>query len=160
MKTYGDVLVEYEFPPEAKGADADGNPSGKQTVGLLQRRHVRVERIVYIGNESNSLEDVESGLIHSAENVYTEYPDSKRDEWQTVIVPTHRKISLSVLAKESGLSRRMLIDARLGHSRPHPKNRELLAAKLLVFNIYYELAFTSCPPAIWMTFLGEPLRYV
>jgi hypothetical protein len=27
------------------------------------------------GKESNSLEEGESGLIHSAQNVYTEYPD-------------------------------------------------------------------------------------
>lgn len=60
--------------------------SGKQTVELLQRRHLEVAQIKYIGKESNNLEDVEAGLIHSAQNVYTEYVDSRRDEWQTVIV--------------------------------------------------------------------------
>jgi DNA polymerase III epsilon subunit-like protein len=62
VKTYGEVLLEYEFHPEAKCADADGNPSGKRTVGLLQRRHVRIDEIKYIGKESNSLEEVEVGL--------------------------------------------------------------------------------------------------
>src|ERR1700722_9647063 len=33
-----------------------------------------------VGKESNSLEDVESGVIHSEEDVYTEYADSRRDE--------------------------------------------------------------------------------
>jgi hypothetical protein len=46
-------------------------PSGKQTIGLLQRRHVRIDEIKYIGKESNSLEEFEAGLIHSAQNVYT-----------------------------------------------------------------------------------------
>ncbi len=55
--------------------------------GLLQRRHARIAQIKYIGKESNSLEEVESGLIHSEQNVYTEYPDPRRDEWQTKIVP-------------------------------------------------------------------------
>jgi len=41
VKTYGEVLREYEFHPGAKSADAKGKPSGKQTFGLLRRRHVR-----------------------------------------------------------------------------------------------------------------------
>ncbi len=128
VKTYGEILREYEFHPEAKCADADENPSGKQTIGLLQRRHVRVDQIKYIGKESNSMEDVESGMIHSAQNVYTEYPDPRRDEWQMKIVPALKKVPLPHLMNLSGLSRRMLIDARAGRSRPHRKNQELLAS--------------------------------
>jgi hypothetical protein len=79
VKTYGDVVREYEFHPEAKCADAEGNTCERQTVGLLQRRNIRIDQIKYIGKESNSLEEIESGLIHSAENVYTEYPDARRD---------------------------------------------------------------------------------
>jgi len=87
VKTYGEVLREYEFHLGGKSADAKGKPSGKQTVGLLRRRHVRVERIIYIGRESNRLEEIEAGVIHSPESVYTEYPDPRRDEWQTRILP-------------------------------------------------------------------------
>ena len=75
VKTYGEVLREYEIHPESKCADASGRPCGKQTAGLLQRRHVRIDQIKYIGKESNSLEEVGAGLEHSAENVYTLYPD-------------------------------------------------------------------------------------
>jgi len=87
VKTYGEVFREYEFHLGAKSADGKGKPSGKQSVGLLQRRHVRVERIVYIGRESNRLEEIEAGMIHSPESVYTEYPDPHRDEWETKILP-------------------------------------------------------------------------
>ena len=130
VKTVGEFLSEYEFHPEPKCADANGNPCAKQTIGLLQRRHVQIELVKYIGKESNSLEDVESGIVHSAQNVYTEYPDRQRDEWQTKIVPALNKkeISVSRLVKLSGLSRRTIIDARTGHRRPHPKNQELLTA--------------------------------
>ena len=128
VKTYGEVLEEYEFHPEAKCADADGNPCGKQTVGLLQRRHIEVSLIKYIGKESNSLEEVEAGLIHSAQNVYTEYVDTRRDEWQMIILPALKKARLSDLAKMSDRSRRMLMKARAGTTRPHRKNRERLAA--------------------------------
>jgi hypothetical protein len=30
------------------------------------------------------LEDVESGLMHAAESVYTEYPDARHDEWPAI----------------------------------------------------------------------------
>ena len=70
-----------------------GQPCGKQTVGLLQRRHIRIDQIKYIGKESNSLEEVETGLIHSAENVYTEYLYRRRDEWQTKILPALKEAS-------------------------------------------------------------------
>jgi hypothetical protein len=134
VKTYGDVLQEYEFHPESKCADADGNPCSKQTIGLLQRRHVRVGQIKYIGKESNSLEDVESGLIHSAQNVYTEYPDPRRDEWQTKILPALKQIPLAQLEKLSGLSRRALIYARVGRRRPHKNNQEILTAVVTKLN--------------------------
>jgi hypothetical protein len=73
VKTYSEVLRQYEFHVAAKSADAKGKTSVKQTVGLLRRRHVRVERIIYIGKESNLLEEIESGVIHSPQSVYTEY---------------------------------------------------------------------------------------
>lgn len=127
VKTYGDVLREYEFHAESKCADIDEKPSGKQTVGLLQRRHVRIDQIKYIGKESNSLEEVEAGLIHSPENVYTEYPDPRRDEWETKIRPIlQRPGILKLLQKETSLSRRTLIDTRTGKRRPHPKNQTLI----------------------------------
>jgi hypothetical protein len=114
VKTYGEILSEYEFHAESKCADAHGNPCGKQAIGLLQRRHVRIDKIKYTGKESNSLENIEYGLVHSAENVYTEYPDPRRDEWQTKILPALKNVPLSVLEKMSGLSRRAPIYARAG----------------------------------------------
>jgi hypothetical protein len=128
VKTYGDVLREYEFHPEAKSADAEGNPCSKQTIGLLQGRHVRIDQIKYIGKESNSLEDVEAGLVHSAQNVYTEYSDPRRDEWEVNVLPQLKQMPLKLLVEKSGMSRRAIMDARAGRSRPHRKNREMLAS--------------------------------
>jgi glycosyltransferase involved in cell wall biosynthesis len=130
VKTYGDVLLEYEYHPESKCADANGDTCSKQTIGLMQRRHVRIERIKYIGKESNSLEEVESGLIHSEQSVYTEYPDQRRDEWQTKTLPALRKARLARLVELSALSRSTLIEIRAGRSRPHRKNQELLVKVL------------------------------
>lgn len=130
VKTYGDVLREYEFHLGAKTADAKGRPSGKQTVGLLRRRHVRVDRIIYIGRESNRLEEIEAGVIHSPENVYTEYPDPRRDEWQTRILPILQKIPVAILRKLSGRSPSMLRRALAGRSRPRKRNQQLLKSIL------------------------------
>ena len=122
VKTYGEILREYEFHPEAKCARVEGNTCERQTVGLLQRRHVQIDRIKYIGKESNALEDVEAGLVHSTASVYTEYCDPNRDEWATKILPALKKPELSILEKATPFSRRTLSDWRARRSRPHRKN--------------------------------------
>jgi hypothetical protein len=88
---------------------------------------VRIDQIKYVGKESNSLEEVEAGLIHSAENVYTIYTDPRRDEWQTKILPALRKIPPAVLVRISRLSPTTIKDTLAGRSRPYRKNQELLA---------------------------------
>jgi hypothetical protein len=130
VKTYGDIIAEYEFHPEPKCADSHGNICEKDTVGLLHRRHVRIGAIIPIGKESNSLEEVDAGLIHSEESVYTIYADPSRDEWQTKIVPALNKLSISTLVRETGKSRRMIIKARKGKVRPHRPNQILLISVL------------------------------
>jgi hypothetical protein len=85
VKTYGDVFEEYEWHPETKCADAAGEPVTKQTIGLLSRRHVRVDHVIYIGRESNHLEDVEAGLVRVSDGPYTEYSDPRRDYWRVAI---------------------------------------------------------------------------
>jgi hypothetical protein len=94
----------------------------------LERRHVKIDQIKCIGKESNSLEDVDAGLIHSEKSAYTEYIDPKRDEWTTKIQPALKKVPLRILVKECGrnLSRRELIELRAGRSRPHRKTQDLL----------------------------------
>ncbi|HKW16420.1 MAG TPA: hypothetical protein VJO35_02810 [Terriglobales bacterium] len=130
VKTYGDVLREYEFHPGSKNADAFGNPSGKQTIGLLRRRHIRVGQISYIGRESNRLEEVEAGIIHLAQSVYTDYPDPRREEWQTKVLPALRKFPVRVLARLTNISRSTLTRTLAGTSRPRLQNRILLASAL------------------------------
>ena len=128
VKTYGDILREYEYHPESKCADAAGIACEKQTIGLLQRRRICVDQVKYIGKESNHLEAVDAGLIHSENSIYTEYVDQSRDEWQAKILPVLKRLPLSRLISESGLSRRALLDIRAGRSRPHAKNLERLTA--------------------------------
>ena len=88
---------------------------------------MRIDSISAIGKESNSLEEVEAGLVHDEQNVCTEYTDRRRDYWSREVVPALQKLPLNVWERETGgKSRRLLINARLGRRRPHPKNQELL----------------------------------
>ena len=89
-------------------------------IGLLQR-HICIDQIKYIGKESNHLEDVDAELINSAEDIYTNYVDKSRDDWQTKILPILRRLTLAYLICESGRSRRVLLDIRAGRCRPAPE---------------------------------------
>jgi len=78
------------------------------------------------------LEEVEAGTVQTPENVYTEYPDRRRDEWQTKILPALMKAPLKLLVAEcrGDLSRRAIIDLRAGRSRPRRKTKDLLVSIL------------------------------
>ena len=71
----------------------DGSPSGPNTPGLLQRAHIASGEIRYIGKESNRFEEIEAGIIHSGQNIYTEYPDPRRNEWETKVSPALRRLA-------------------------------------------------------------------
>jgi hypothetical protein len=54
VKTYGEILHEYEFHPESKCADADGKPCKFDTRGLLQCAQVIANcPPIYIGKGSD-----------------------------------------------------------------------------------------------------------
>ena len=87
VKTYGEVIEQYENHAESKCADQEGEGSGQTTIGLLRRRHIQIDEIKYIGKESNLLEEVDAGSVRDPNSVYTLYPDIRRDEWITKVVP-------------------------------------------------------------------------
>ncbi len=130
VKSYGHVLREYEYHAEAKCADATGAPCRKQTVGLLGRRHVAIDGFVFIGKESNKLEEVEEVGVPSEIDVYTIFGDPGRDEWPTVLAKI-RTISLTTLIEKTGLSRRGLQMIRAGRN-PSPRNKALLMRMAMV----------------------------
>lgn len=74
----------------------------------------------------------EAGLIHYADDVYTEYPDPDCDEWALRILPWLKEQKLSDLVELTGISERQLKYLRAGKSRPHPRNlkrlREIIPA--------------------------------
>ena len=125
VKSYGSVLREYEYHPEAKCADASGAPCKKRTTGLLGRRHVEIDGFAYIGKESNKLQEVEEGGVPSESDVYTVFVDARRDEWAVKWLPILKAMPMAELMEGSGLSRRALYTIRAGR-RPRLENAAIL----------------------------------
>jgi hypothetical protein len=134
VKSYGDVLREYEYHPEAKCADADGKPCGKQAVGLLGRRHVAMDGFDYIGKESNKLEQVEEGGVPAESDVYTVYADPGRDEWENKWLPVLRSMPVPKLLA-CGVSRATIYAARAGRPMYDGTKAKLIRALRSLGNI-------------------------
>jgi hypothetical protein len=78
------------------------------------------------------LKSVDEGMVHSEQNVYTEYADPKRTEWIDKIQPALKKANLKRLVRlcKNNLSRREIIELRAGRSKPRRKTLELLKSIL------------------------------
>ena len=124
VKTYRDVLTEYRLHPEAKSLGPDGKPCDRTTVGLLQRRPVKiasvardgeiVSAITYIGKESNKLMEVASGLVTDLDAVLNEYQDPEQNPlWELARVVIDRQPVQQVVAK-ADVSSSTVKNARAG----------------------------------------------
>lgn len=82
----------------------------------------------FIGKESTKLEEVEEGGVLDAGDVYMEYPDPRRDPWNSEIIPALRKTSIQCIASATGLSRRTVQRIRNLQTKPTARNRQLLEA--------------------------------
>jgi len=86
--------------------------------GLLRRRTVSPVAEIYIGKESNRLEDVEVGLIHRLGEFLDAYAEARKGSWERLVRPVLRDIPARWLAERTGLSRRTIQRLRNGYSRP------------------------------------------
>ncbi len=130
LMTYDAVLRAYEYHEEFKCAGPDGKPCGKQTIGLLGRRHVRIGALHFIGKESNLLEEVEAAQVHDLQEVYTEYPDARRerDTWEAKILPALKRAAVRDIVEATGLDRRTIQRYRNRGVIPRFKHLALLIA--------------------------------
>jgi hypothetical protein len=124
VKSYRDVFEEYQTHPEPKSAAADGAPCSRTTRGLLSRRPVCAASIVYIGKESNRLDDVEGELVHDWDEVREVYVDPRHDPWRTVIVPILERFPRAEVARAAGIRDEKHVTKLLsGRYDPSPKTR-------------------------------------
>jgi hypothetical protein len=125
--------LRYFSHAESKSADEHGNPCGRGTRGLLQRRHVNAGLIAHIGKEANLLEQRQSGELTAddANDAHLEYRDPSVDTWRTDDLPRLKQIPLKEMAALAGLSERRLRDIYAGRSTPRLKTRLRIQALLL-----------------------------
>jgi hypothetical protein len=67
------VLNDFRRHPEAKFNGPYERPCGPDTVGLLNRRCVRLGKLHFLGKESNDVEEREFGQALDLDDVQTEY---------------------------------------------------------------------------------------
>lgn len=111
------TVQEFQTHPEAKSTGGDGTVCDLRTVGLLGRREVRETYASHIGKEANKLEEVQAGIVHDVEAVYTEYQRPDRDEWNNVTLPMLRKQNLAALAGRCCITERQLRNLVTGRER-------------------------------------------
>lgn len=78
--------------------------------------------MTHVGKESNSFEDVQSGLVEHLGEVINEYDDFHRRLFKTLVAPTLRQLGIAETARRTGFSKAAVSKAQSGKSRPHRKN--------------------------------------
>ena len=105
----------------------DGEPA--------QYRCDLVNSTIYIGRESSQVEEVQDQSVMDANAVYTEYPDTRRDEWVTKIQPIPKTTPLSALQRRTGLSRAALQAMRGATAPPEKSTRPRSASEIQGVNV-------------------------
>lgn len=127
VRTYRDVLIDYQGHPESKSLGPTGDRVDKWTKGLLRRRPVEaLMPLHHLGKEANKLDDRVSGVALDYDDYQTEYHDPRQDEWATLVVPVLATMARAQLAERAGVNRRSIERYIAGQARPRTAHRRLL----------------------------------
>ncbi len=94
VMTWRDVAESFDTNPETKYCDQNGNTCGKHTHGVLQRHHIKIGYVSYIGKESNRLSDKDEPLPDLADYEIPDY-GSGRDDVKELALPVLMSNGLS-----------------------------------------------------------------
>jgi hypothetical protein len=86
-----------------------------------------MDGFVYIGKESNKIEQVEEGGVPAESDVYTIYDDPTRDEWETKWLPTLQATPIPKLLR-AGIPRATIYAVRAGRTPYGSTKAKLIAA--------------------------------
>jgi hypothetical protein len=123
VKSYADILGEYQFKPERKLINSMGKPCGRRTVGKLYHPSITISNIRYIGKEGNYLEEREAGLLQEKDfqAVYM------TDEWKREWIPLLKGIPTKEIVRVTGLSKGCVQYLKKGRSQiPQAETMEKL----------------------------------
>jgi hypothetical protein len=119
-------LTEYIDHPYPKRLDTDGNVCRRATTGLLLPRHIDAFHVEQIGKDASRLEEVEAGLVHDKDEVYSVYEHPRRDPWPRLYLPVLNDIPRQEL-DAGGLSESALREVLAGRARPRAETRVRLS---------------------------------
>ena len=149
IKNYWDFIKDYGLHPESKYDDEDGNRCSKLSKGLLQRTHVTVTKILHIGKETNTLQDVEEKASlpeeQDREEMILNYEQEEKKKSKSNIDLEQWKNLLPTL-KEKAKPRKVWA-IRLEISERYFK--ELLAGKYFPSNKLFEKVLSASKENNW-----------
>jgi hypothetical protein len=135
---YGGIIEQHRFHPEPKFCGSDGQPCGRNTRGLLERRLVQIGRKIPIRKESNRswqagndpsiLQNYELEQPDSTASEYIRMEDKRKHATHGVASTQLRhwlgRIPLDLVSYHAGIDRHTLRSVRDGK----PARREVLVA--------------------------------
>ena len=113
VMTWRDVTEAFDVHPEVKYCDSEGKRCSADTIGILQRHHIKIGYVSYIGKESNRLTEKDEPLPDLAPYEVPDY-GSGRDDVRELVIPILRANgfeSRQASGTWHGLSRRKLAEA-------------------------------------------------
>lgn len=99
----------------------------------MERQHLRETYIRLVIKEANKPDEVEAGIEHSSDEIWTEYRDPGRDPWTVLVLPVLKQIPAKQLADATGLAVSTVKAARHGRTHPHGRNRQVLIQAAAAF---------------------------
>jgi hypothetical protein len=134
---YGGIIEQHRFHPEPKFCGPDRQPCGRNTQGLLERRHVQIGRKVPIRKESNRRWEggndpsiLQGYDLEQPDSTATEYVrmDAKQKHATHAVGSTQlrvwlQRVPLDLVSYHLGVDRHTLRSIREGK----PARREILA---------------------------------
>lgn len=129
VKSLRDVIEEYGVHPEPKSLDGSGKPCSQASRGLLSRRPVRLGSLAYAGKESNRLEEVQQGLLHSWKEAREIHLPPGLSAWDLIYLPAIRRVPIKRLASLTGKVPRLIRYWWKGLRRPKPATEKVLRSE-------------------------------
>jgi hypothetical protein len=126
VKSYADVLREYQTHPEHKFNGPDRQPCRRSTRGLLQRRPVHLEGHPRLtGKEANNIDETQAGCYAQQDEIITEYHNPTDDHFHREVMPLLDHLSGRELARLIGADRRTIDRIRAGQMPRGPLRKAL-----------------------------------
>lgn len=106
------MLADYRVHPEPKSLGPDGYRCEKQTIGILQRRHVApIPPLRHRGKEGNRIDERNAGIADPDEN-HTEYREPGETPLWQLTISVLREVPVAPTAAAAGVSPRTVKRAR------------------------------------------------